>query len=299
MIKLSIIIPVYNAKNNIWQLIDDLLNQSTRFEYEIIIVDDYSSDWTIEVLKKLKSSCIKIYYNKKNRGNWYTKNYWVKKSVWELLIFLDDHCRIGDRKFITKYCNAYNDLTISWVCWHYQTDHPNIDYNYYRDLRRLYIYKKKLWSNFLLQSNNRSPFSIVIWGFRRIVFNSYSFPATYGQLSCEDTIFQLELENNGHKLLYDWTIFGKHTHDLWIWDILRKIKIEAKGSVQLTRSLIQKKIYFYPYLKLYLDSVFLPYLTILPVLLVNLELGLVLFCIFYIIRYFNLQIIRDIWMGLD
>lgn len=69
--KLSIIIPVYNSKQTIEILVDELVNfLEEKSEYEIILVDDYSLDNSYLVLKKIaeKNKKIKIIKLDKNYG---------------------------------------------------------------------------------------------------------------------------------------------------------------------------------------------------------------------------------------
>lgn len=70
MIKFSIIIPVYNEKNGVRETIEDLKDFLEKSElktlYEIIIVDDGSTDGTSEILGKI--SGIKLINHKKNKG---------------------------------------------------------------------------------------------------------------------------------------------------------------------------------------------------------------------------------------
>lgn len=63
---LSIVLSTYNEANNIRQTINSLLTKNN--VKEIIIIDDDSSDGTIDVLKKLQNSKIKIVIRKKIRG---------------------------------------------------------------------------------------------------------------------------------------------------------------------------------------------------------------------------------------
>ncbi len=67
--KLSILIPVYNEKDNILKILEKIENIELPFniDKEIIIVDDYSTDGTREVLKSLEEK-YKIFYHEKNRG---------------------------------------------------------------------------------------------------------------------------------------------------------------------------------------------------------------------------------------
>ena len=63
---LSIVLSTYNEANNIRQTINSLLTKNN--VKEIIIIDDDSNDGTIDVLKKLQNSKIKIVIRKKIRG---------------------------------------------------------------------------------------------------------------------------------------------------------------------------------------------------------------------------------------
>ncbi len=66
MIKLTIIIPVYNEIKTIEKLIKKILKINIR--KQLIIVDDGSSDGTERVLKKYKKSIDKLIIHKKNLG---------------------------------------------------------------------------------------------------------------------------------------------------------------------------------------------------------------------------------------
>lgn len=56
---ISIIMPVYNAEAHIAKTILSIINQSFT-DWELIIVDDYSNDQTLKVVKKIQSKCSKI-----------------------------------------------------------------------------------------------------------------------------------------------------------------------------------------------------------------------------------------------
>ena len=64
----SIIIPAFNEKNNIEQIINNINNKVT-YEKQIIVIDDNSIDGTDKILKeKLISKVDKIIFHKKNLG---------------------------------------------------------------------------------------------------------------------------------------------------------------------------------------------------------------------------------------
>lgn len=68
--KLSVIIPVLNEKNTIEKVIEDVISVDISMEKQIIIVDDYSTDGTREILKKLEADKqeISVIYKEKQEG---------------------------------------------------------------------------------------------------------------------------------------------------------------------------------------------------------------------------------------
>jgi len=64
--KLSIVIPVYNEINTVLEVLRRL--KVAGFDKEIIIVDDGSTDETMEVLKEIKEKNIKVVFNEYNKG---------------------------------------------------------------------------------------------------------------------------------------------------------------------------------------------------------------------------------------
>lgn len=64
--KLSVIIPVYNEKDTIEQIIDKVID--VPLDKEIIVVDDFSTDGTREILKNLKYDNVTTVFHDKNKG---------------------------------------------------------------------------------------------------------------------------------------------------------------------------------------------------------------------------------------
>jgi glycosyltransferase involved in cell wall biosynthesis len=64
--KLSIVIPVYNEKDTIDEIVRRV--QNVEFEKEIIIVDDCSNDGTREEIKRISGNNIKKLFHEENKG---------------------------------------------------------------------------------------------------------------------------------------------------------------------------------------------------------------------------------------
>ena len=65
--QVSVIIPCFNEKDTITQIIEKVENATVLLK-EIIIVDDLSTDGTREILEKINNPIIKIFFHLKNQG---------------------------------------------------------------------------------------------------------------------------------------------------------------------------------------------------------------------------------------
>lgn len=73
MPKVSVVIPLYNRRDYIADCIQSVLEQDFA-DFEIVVVDDGSTDGSDEVIAGLKDSRIRYYRNETNRGISYTRN---------------------------------------------------------------------------------------------------------------------------------------------------------------------------------------------------------------------------------
>ena len=84
---ISVVIPVYNKEKFIENTIYSVLNQ-TLSDFELIIVDDSSTDKSLSIIDSIKDKRIKT-YSIKNSGVSKSRNYGVEKSTSNLIAFLD------------------------------------------------------------------------------------------------------------------------------------------------------------------------------------------------------------------
>ena len=87
----SIVIPIFNEAENIKKLIDEIYNSLKDYHnFEIILVNDASTDNTIEIINELKKLYNFILLNNKiNEGQSYSITKGIKKSKNEIIITLD------------------------------------------------------------------------------------------------------------------------------------------------------------------------------------------------------------------
>lgn len=91
----SIIIPVYNRPRLIKECLDSIIGQKAKFPYEIILVDDDSTDDTVSVLKQLEKKYpkkIRMFAKQKNEGPWKTRNVGIRAAKGDIIVFTDSDC---------------------------------------------------------------------------------------------------------------------------------------------------------------------------------------------------------------
>ena len=90
MQKLSIIIPAYNEKGTILKILAKVKKaKSLSFTKEIIVVDDYSTDGTRDILRKIGDKSIKIIYHEKNKGKGSAVRTGLKQATGDVILIQD------------------------------------------------------------------------------------------------------------------------------------------------------------------------------------------------------------------
>lgn len=85
---LSIIIPVYNKSKLINRCLDSIFNQTTGYSYEVVLVDDGSTDDSVELIKARTEGNI-ILYEQQNTGPSVARNKGVELSHGKYCAYLD------------------------------------------------------------------------------------------------------------------------------------------------------------------------------------------------------------------
>lgn len=88
---LSIIIPCFNEQDNILHILEKIDQVELPFDIqkEIIIIDDYSTDRTREILSTLDTTKYTIHFQDKNYGKWYAVRTWIHRATGDYIIIQD------------------------------------------------------------------------------------------------------------------------------------------------------------------------------------------------------------------
>lgn len=87
MIQFSVIIPLYNKESTIKETVQSVLNQTYR-DFELIIVNDGSTDGSFELVNSIVDDRIKV-INKANEGVSVARNTGVASASFDWIMFLD------------------------------------------------------------------------------------------------------------------------------------------------------------------------------------------------------------------
>ncbi|GAB1545032.1 glycosyltransferase [Scytonema sp. NUACC21] len=117
MPKISVIIPAYNAEKTIRATIDSVLEQTFR-DFELIIINDGSTDNTLELLHSIQDARLKI-FSYANSGLPVARNRGLARATSEYIAFLDaDDLWASDKlelQLLTLEQNPEAGVAYSWT----------------------------------------------------------------------------------------------------------------------------------------------------------------------------------------
>ena len=125
--KVSIIVPTYNREHLLKETIDSILNQTFK-DFELIIVDNYSSDDTEEVVKSCNNHRIRYFKNQNNGIIAINRNFGIEKSKGEFIGLCDDDDIWMPDKLEKQLSEFEKDETIGLVCTNGMNFNENGDF---------------------------------------------------------------------------------------------------------------------------------------------------------------------------
>ena len=121
-IDLSIIIPVYNSEKYLKECLDSIFNNKTKYKYEVICINDGSTDKSLEILEKYKKNHKNlIIINQDNSGAASARNKGLDNAVGKYIAFIDSDDYIANN-YIEKLLGiAIKQDTDIVKCGYYRT----------------------------------------------------------------------------------------------------------------------------------------------------------------------------------
>lgn len=111
--KLTVFMPVYNREKYLKDSISSVLNQYFN-DFELLIIDDGSTDKSIDIINSFKDSRIRLLKNEINKGVVFTRNRGLKEARGEYILLLDsDDMALSDRlKKQVEHMDSKTDAAI-------------------------------------------------------------------------------------------------------------------------------------------------------------------------------------------
>jgi len=119
---ISVIVPAFNAKSTIGECVKAVLKQKTQEEFELIIVDDGSTDKTFEMAKKFRKAKI---YVKKHSGPAAARNSGARKAKGEIILFTDSDC-IPAENWIEEMAKPFKEKKVVAAQGAYKTKQKSL-----------------------------------------------------------------------------------------------------------------------------------------------------------------------------
>lgn len=165
--KISIITASYNYENYIKETIQSVLSQ-TYNDWEMIIVDDCSTDNSVNVIKSYNDERIKLFVNEKNLGLKETLKRGIKEATSDWIVFLESDDVLSPDYLAKKVeiAQKYNDINLIFNDCEFFGDEERVKTFEYalkktRSLLQNQGYPKKMFYDFY-QSNKIFTFSSVM-----------------------------------------------------------------------------------------------------------------------------------------
>lgn len=137
MIKVSIVVPTYNWFKYLSKCIDSILSQSVN-NFEVIIVDGWSTDWTLNIIEDYmnKDRRIKLIHQYW-KWLWNARNIGINNSKWEYITFIDcdDFIKQDFIESFIKKMDEWFDMIIWWF----------IKYKSESNKKKIYIKDNWIW----------------------------------------------------------------------------------------------------------------------------------------------------------
>jgi glycosyltransferase involved in cell wall biosynthesis len=231
--KCSVIIPAYNSGSTISTCLKSALNQSIpKRDYEVILVDDGSTDNTIGIAESYSVKIIK----QSNQGPAAARNRGAEEAKGNVLIFTDSDCQT-DKEFVETILTPFEkDRQIVGVQGSYRTRQEQFVARF-AQVEIETRYKK------MAKNQNIDFIGTYAAAYERKVFrNCGGFDTSFPRASGEDADFSYKLQKSGHKMIFKREAFVYHQHPSTLSKYLKSKFYRGFWRAKLYRKHPQKTV---------------------------------------------------------
>lgn len=231
----SVVIPTYNRLSSLKRTLDSVFHQTfSPSEYEVIVVDDGSSDGTAEYLAMLADAEHIHYLRQEHRGPVAGRNTGIRAAGGTYIAFTDDDCTVPPR-WLQELLDAFEKERATLVGGKVIN---GLKRSFFSDLCQFII-------SFLEHAINITPGGARFLTSNNIACRSAEigaeglFDERFKSDGAEDRELCERLVHLGKNVVFDPTIQVEHYHNLNLTAFLRQQYNYGKGSYLLYRTLTE------------------------------------------------------------
>lgn len=209
--KVSIVIPAYNAQRTIGQaVVESLAQERTGLEVEVIVVDDGSSDNTAEVAKSAGATVIR----QENLGPASARNRGWQSATGRVICFTDADC-IPSSDWVVHLLEGFTDWRVGAVAGSY-------------DIANTGSWLARWVHREIMERHARMPASVRAFGCYNVAMPRYVLEATggfdpsYRRASGEDNDLSYRILKAGWHINFRSEARVAHHHPERLWKYLRE-----------------------------------------------------------------------------
>ena len=200
MVDVSVVVPVYNGEKTIKKTIEALLSQKTEKSYEIIVVDDGSTDDTPNIIKNYPVKII----TQKNAGPSAARNTGWKAASAEIVAFTDSDC-IPVPDWIEVISNHFEKPSVGGVGGTYETENTG-------SILATYIGEDIRFRHGRLGKEIEATGTFSVAFRKNLLEQVGGFDETYKKATAEDFDVSFAIRKAGHKIIFEPNAIVGHYH---------------------------------------------------------------------------------------
>lgn len=237
--KISVLVAAYNVADFLPTCLDSILNQTFQ-DFEVIIVDDGSTDKTPSICQKYaeKSPKVKVIHQK-NQGLSAVRNIGIQKSKGEYICFIDGDDYIA-KKYLEKLFQQLSENSADISVCNYKT----IPKSPVKDFEMQIISGEEATIKLLTEQEN---YQIVSWNklYKKSLFKNIEFPLNQKH---EDSLTTYKILSKAQKITF-------LNESLYIYrqrpgSIMSEVKLNERLNTKLTAA-EEAKVYLQNHKKLF------------------------------------------------
>ncbi len=200
--KASVIIPVHNGEKTIADCLRSILSQKTNFPFEVIVVNDGSTDNTAAIAKQFKKTRL---VSQKRQGPAVARNNGARIAEGNVIVFVDSDC-VAAADWLQEMVSPLQSTEIAGVQGRYKSKQRQL-------IARLVQLEIEQRHDKMAESKFIDFMGSYSAAYRKSVFREMQgFDTSFPMASGEDTDLSFRINKKGHKLFFNPKAIVFHTH---------------------------------------------------------------------------------------